>query len=156
MTTPQANWASSSPRAGTNLMKHAKRGEIHIQTCTRNGSTGIEVLAFDRGPGITSIERCLRDGYSTTATAGTGFGAIARLTDEFDIYSQKGARNLPGGQALFEREQWDYRQANYRARSRSSWRLGRCEFRRPGRPTAGTIGECGMRKAGRLFCWPTV
>jgi anti-sigma regulatory factor (Ser/Thr protein kinase) len=77
--------------AGTNLMKHAKRGRIYIQTCMRNGSTGIEVLAFDGGPGITSIEACLRDGYSTTATSGTGLGAIARLTDEFDIYSQKGA-----------------------------------------------------------------
>jgi anti-sigma regulatory factor (Ser/Thr protein kinase) len=77
--------------AGTNLMKHAKRGQIHIQTCARNGSTGIEVLAFDRGPGITSIAACMRDGYSTTATSGTGLGAIARLTDEFDIYSQTGA-----------------------------------------------------------------
>jgi hypothetical protein len=32
----------------------------------------------------------LRDGYSTAATCGTGLGAIARLTDEFDIYSQEG------------------------------------------------------------------
>jgi anti-sigma regulatory factor (Ser/Thr protein kinase) len=74
---------------GTNLTKHAKRGQIHIQTCARNGAMGIEVLAFDRGPGIASIEDCLKDGYSTAATSGTGLGAMARLTDEFDIYSQK-------------------------------------------------------------------
>ena len=74
---------------GTNLVKHAQGGEIHLQTCTRNGSTGIEVIAFDRGPGIASLERCLRDGYSTAATAGTGLGAIARLADEFDIHSQR-------------------------------------------------------------------
>jgi anti-sigma regulatory factor (Ser/Thr protein kinase) len=75
---------------GTNLVKHARGGQIHLQTCRRNGSTGIEVVAFDRGPGVGSIETCLRDGYSTAASSGTGLGAIARLADEFDIYSQPG------------------------------------------------------------------
>ena len=73
----------------TNLVKHAKGGQIHLRTCVRGGSTGIEVVAFDRGPGVASIESCLRDGYSTAATAGTGLGAIARLADEFDIHSQQ-------------------------------------------------------------------
>src|SRR6185437_1270017 len=86
----------------TNLVKHAKGGQIHLRTCMRDGSTGIEVVAFDRGPGVASIESCLRDGYSTAATAGTGLGAIARLSDQFDIHSQQGlgtclvARLFPG------------------------------------------------------------
>jgi anti-sigma regulatory factor (Ser/Thr protein kinase) len=74
----------------TNLVKHAREGQIHLRTCTRGVSTGIEVVAFDRGPGVDSIEACLRDGYSTAATLGTGLGAISRLADEFDIHSQQG------------------------------------------------------------------
>jgi hypothetical protein len=45
---------------------------------------------LDRGPGVARIEDCLRDGYSTKDTAGTGLGAISRLADEFDVYSQPG------------------------------------------------------------------
>jgi anti-sigma regulatory factor (Ser/Thr protein kinase) len=75
---------------GTNLVKHAKGGEIHLRTCDRNGVTAIEVLAIDHGPGMPRIQACLTDGYSTARTAGTGLGAISRLSDEFDIYSQEG------------------------------------------------------------------
>jgi hypothetical protein len=45
---------------------------------------------LDRGPGVARIDDCLRDGYSTKDTAGTGLGAISRLADEFDVYSQPG------------------------------------------------------------------
>ena len=31
-----------------------------------------------------SVDRCLRDGYSTGGTPGTGLGAVRRLVDEFD------------------------------------------------------------------------
>ena len=50
----------------------------------------IELLAIDRGPGMDNIERCLRDGYSTAGTPGTGLGAIRRLATEFDIHSVPG------------------------------------------------------------------
>jgi anti-sigma regulatory factor (Ser/Thr protein kinase) len=74
----------------TNLVKHARQGEILIGVCQRHGHNGVEVLAFDRGPGVERIEACLKDGYSSTGTSGTGLGAIGRLADEFDIYSQIG------------------------------------------------------------------
>jgi anti-sigma regulatory factor (Ser/Thr protein kinase) len=76
--------------AGTNLVKHARQGEILIGACQCHGHNGIEVLAFDRGPGIEHVEACLKDGYSSAGTLGTGLGAIARLADEFDIYSEVG------------------------------------------------------------------
>ncbi len=72
----------------TNLVKFAKQGEVHLRTHDQLGSRGIEVMAFDRGPGIDRVDACLVDGYSTASTSGTGLGAIARLADEFDIYSQ--------------------------------------------------------------------
>lgn len=74
----------------TNLVKHAAGGEVHIQQCERGGVTGIEVLAIDRGPGIGSTEKSLEDGFSTAGTAGTGLGAIRRLSNEFDLYSRPG------------------------------------------------------------------
>lgn len=76
--------------AATNLLKHARLGEIHLGVCQTDGRCGIEVLALDRGPGVARIEECLRDGYSSQGTAGTGLGAMARMADEFDIYSQRG------------------------------------------------------------------
>ena len=87
---------------GTNLAKHAKLGQIHLRIFDRDGSMGIEVLAIDRGPGVKHIDNCLKDGYSTAGSSGTGLGAIMRLADEFDIFSQEGcgtcmvARLLPG------------------------------------------------------------
>jgi serine phosphatase RsbU (regulator of sigma subunit) len=39
---------------------------------------------------MSDVELCMRDGYSTGGTPGTGLGAVRRLADEFDIYSQSG------------------------------------------------------------------
>lgn len=91
--------------SSTNLVKHATRGEIHLRICSSGNPPGIEVLVFDHGPGVQDVNACLADGYSTTGTGGNGLGAIARLADEFDIYSQPGrgtcmvARLFPGSRA---------------------------------------------------------
>jgi hypothetical protein len=50
----------------------------------------VEVLALDRGPGMANAARCMEDGYSTAGSAGTGFGAIRRLSTVFDVYSRQG------------------------------------------------------------------
>lgn len=70
----------------TNLVKHAGGGVL----LARPVSDGIELLAVDRGPGMTDPQECLRDGFSTAGSAGTGLGAISRLADGFDLYSQPG------------------------------------------------------------------
>jgi anti-sigma regulatory factor (Ser/Thr protein kinase) len=72
-----------------NLVKHAGRGELLLQAIGDGQSVAIEMLAIDRGPGM-SVERCMRDGYSTGGTAGTGLGAISRLSTLFDVYSADG------------------------------------------------------------------
>jgi anti-sigma regulatory factor (Ser/Thr protein kinase) len=72
----------------TNLWKHAKGGEIQLSRLAGTAAPGVDVLAIDRGPGIASIEDCLRDGYSSTGTNGTGLGAISRCAQVFDAYSQ--------------------------------------------------------------------
>jgi anti-sigma regulatory factor (Ser/Thr protein kinase) len=72
--------------AATNLEKHAKGGEILLSTHVGDHSRRLELLAIDRGPGM-DVDKCLQDGYSSTASAGTGLGAIRRFASEFDAYS---------------------------------------------------------------------
>jgi anti-sigma regulatory factor (Ser/Thr protein kinase) len=74
----------------TNLLKHGGGGHIHAAHCDDAGGAGLELLALDRGPGMTDVNRCMQDGYSTAGSPGNGLGAIARLADSIRIYSQPG------------------------------------------------------------------
>jgi anti-sigma regulatory factor (Ser/Thr protein kinase) len=84
--------------AATNLLKHAGQGEILLRRLERGDAVGLDVLALDRGPGMADPGRCLRDGFSTAGSPGTGLGAIARQADFFDVYS-----TVPEGTALLAR-----------------------------------------------------
>ncbi len=72
----------------TNLLKHAGRGHLHVVQCSHVGAPGLELLALDRGRGMTNPARCMQDGYSTAGGPGNGLGAIARLTDTMQIYTR--------------------------------------------------------------------
>jgi anti-sigma regulatory factor (Ser/Thr protein kinase) len=72
-----------------NLVKHAGRGEMLLQAITAGDEVSIELVSIDRGPGM-QVDQCLRDGYSTSGTSGTGLGAISRLSTLFDAYSVQG------------------------------------------------------------------
>lgn len=76
--------------AATNILKHAGEGEIHVGPAQSPAGIGVDVLALDRGPGIADLASSLVDGVSTAGTAGTGLGALHRLSDEFDVYSGRG------------------------------------------------------------------
>ena len=69
-----------------NLVKHAGGGELLIQALDDGAVVSIEVVALDRGPGM-HVDTCMRDGYSTGGTAGTGLGAVLRMSSMFDVYS---------------------------------------------------------------------
>jgi anti-sigma regulatory factor (Ser/Thr protein kinase) len=71
----------------TNLVKHASGGQIFLRPLRREEGAGIEVLCVDSGPGMSDVAACLRDGQSSAGTAGTGLGAIRRLSGLFEIYS---------------------------------------------------------------------
>ena len=70
-----------------NILKHAQRGEIILRAIEQGGRRGVEMLSLDQGPGMADVEKCLRDGYSTAGSCGTGLGSISRLSTHFDIYS---------------------------------------------------------------------
>ncbi|WP_114389170.1 ATP-binding protein [Notoacmeibacter marinus] len=79
--------------ASTNLIRHAKGGEILVGT--ENGDStsvgAVVVVAIDSGPGIANVEAAMVDGFTTSDTKphgiGGGLGSMKRLADSFDIYS---------------------------------------------------------------------
>jgi len=97
---------------GTNAAKYSRVGGRLHWTTPLDGSAGLELFYWDKGPGIFDIEAAVRDGVTTGGGLGTGFGAIRRLTDELDIYSiQRGttsrllhARRTTHGTALLCRK----------------------------------------------------
>jgi anti-sigma regulatory factor (Ser/Thr protein kinase) len=74
----------------SNLGKHAVDGEILVKKTCASGHEGIEIICIDNGPGIGDLHRMMQDGMSSKNSLGQGFGAIKRLSDVFQVYSQKG------------------------------------------------------------------
>lgn len=74
----------------SNLVKHGGGGELILQPLERGAVRGVGLLGLDKGPGIADLAKCLRDGFSTGGSPGTGLGAINRMSQVFDVYSQPG------------------------------------------------------------------
>lgn len=75
--------------AATNIVRHARRGLIVLRGLTAGATPAIEMLALDKGPGIPEVARAMADGYSTSGTAGVGLGAMQRLSQLFEVHSQR-------------------------------------------------------------------
>ncbi len=84
--------------AARNLAAHGGGGELLLTPWKFQDAAGVDVLALDTGVGIRDMAKVLEDGYSTGGTPGTGLGAIARLADSFELFSQP-----EKGTALFAR-----------------------------------------------------
>lgn len=87
--------ATVATELATNLVSHAQAGEVILRTgrpgADHNGP--LDIIAWDRGPGMVDVERCFEDGFSSGGGgAGTGLGAVRRMSDQLEIYS-----NVPGG-----------------------------------------------------------
>jgi anti-sigma regulatory factor (Ser/Thr protein kinase) len=85
----------------TNIVKHAGSGEIVLRPISSAGGAlpalknsqdkaGLEIIAIDSGDGIADIEANMRDGMSSTGTAGSGLGALRRLANSLEIYAYPG------------------------------------------------------------------
>lgn len=75
-----------------NVALHGGGGQLLLTPWKHesDGEAGVDVLALDKGAGIADIGSALTDGFSTGGTAGTGLGAVGRLSDMFQIYSKVG------------------------------------------------------------------
>lgn len=73
----------------SNLVKHAGGGQILVKLVEEHHQQGIEVISIDHGQGMTEVSRMVADGVSTKNTLGHGLGAMKRLADVFQVFSQK-------------------------------------------------------------------
>ncbi|HET9447849.1 MAG TPA: ATP-binding SpoIIE family protein phosphatase [Steroidobacteraceae bacterium] len=74
----------------SNLVKHGGGGELIAQPLERGEVRGVGLIGLDKGHGIADLAKCLRDGFSTGGSPGTGLGAISRMSQLFDVYSLPG------------------------------------------------------------------
>ena len=61
--------------------------------------------AIDHGPGM-NVDACLRDGFSTAGTAGTGLGAIRRLAHQFEAFSTPAGTIVSAGFGPGDKQPW--------------------------------------------------
>ena len=74
---------------GTNLWRHATKGRLLVGCRSSDEGCQLEVISIDSGPGM-DVARCLRDGFSSGGTPGTGLGAVQRLSTDFSVFSAAG------------------------------------------------------------------
>ena len=82
--------ATAISEVARNIVQYDKKGEIILKAANKRSQQGILIVATDAGPGISSIELAMQDGYSTGRGLGIGLPGVRRLMDEFDIQSETG------------------------------------------------------------------
>lgn len=79
--------ATAISELARNIVTYAKSGEIRLAVLNGSARQGIQLVAYDKGPGIPDIPQALRDGFSTSGSLGLGLPGVKRLVDEFEIVS---------------------------------------------------------------------
>jgi len=126
----------------TNIVKHGGGGEVLIRPLQEDDERGIELLGLDKGPGITNLAESRVDGVSRSGSAGTGLGAIARMADEHEIYSQTGR-----GTAVLARI-WQRRSS---APQRTCMEVAGVSVAKPGETTCGDGWAMTKRASGAVI-----
>jgi anti-sigma regulatory factor (Ser/Thr protein kinase) len=72
----------------SNIIKYASRGIVTLTPVDLSQKNGLMIEASDRGPGFNE-NTALKDGFSSSGTLGCGLGAVNRMMDEFDIYTDE-------------------------------------------------------------------
>jgi anti-sigma regulatory factor (Ser/Thr protein kinase) len=75
----------------TNILKHGNGGEILVGPYGEGPDSGVELIALDKGPGMSNVAASMIDGHSTAGTAGKGLGAVVRQSHFVDIASWTGS-----------------------------------------------------------------
>jgi anti-sigma regulatory factor (Ser/Thr protein kinase) len=71
----------------TNVQRHGGGGSLLLRGVDDVTGKYVEIVGIDKGRGIHDVDAALRDGFSTGGSAGTGLGAIARQSAQFDVWT---------------------------------------------------------------------
>jgi anti-sigma regulatory factor (Ser/Thr protein kinase) len=101
--TESARIELAATELATNILVHAGApGYVLVQMATEADGPGIEVVAVDRGPGISEVDKALgraptplgdervASGMARRGGLGCGLASVERLASEFDLYSLAG------------------------------------------------------------------
>ena len=86
----QTKIVTAASELGRNTLDYGGGGTVRLQVLQDGSRRGIRLTFEDKGPGITDIERALKDGYTTGRGLGLGLGGARRLSSEFSIDSRPG------------------------------------------------------------------
>lgn len=82
--------ATAISEVARNIRLYAGEGYVELDRVREGVKEGIEVVAYDEGPGIANLELAMQDGFSTAGSSGLGLPGSRRLMDEFEISSRPG------------------------------------------------------------------
>ena len=91
--------ATAASELATNILRYAGKGILSVSLVRglQTGIEGIELLAYDEGPGISDIDQAMQEQYSSMKNSlGLGLPSIKNMMDDFFIesISGKGTRIL--------------------------------------------------------------
>lgn len=130
----------------TNLIKHAGGGTILAALYSDDEGDGVELIAVDRGPGMSDVNACLRDGFSTAGSAGQGLGAIGRQAHFIDVASWPGQ-----GSAVMARLARARPSPGQAEPTRTGLTLGSVATPKPGEEVCGDAWTVARDRGGRAM-----
>lgn len=87
-TTDEFMIAVAASELATNILRYAEIGDITISVIGAHERKGIEIIALDKGAGISDIDLAMQEGYTTTEKSlGMGLPSVKNIMDEFEIES---------------------------------------------------------------------
>ncbi len=73
-----------------NIVKYAGSGEILMRSIEEGHRIGMEVEAWDKGPGIPDLDKAMEDHYSSGGTLGLGLPGVKRMMDDLQVETETG------------------------------------------------------------------
>jgi serine/threonine-protein kinase RsbT len=86
----QTKLVTAASELARNLVEYGGGGTLRLEALNDGARRGLRLHFEDDGPGITSVEEAMRDGFTTGSGLGLGLGGAKRLVNEFDIHSRPG------------------------------------------------------------------
>jgi serine/threonine-protein kinase RsbT len=73
-----------------NILQYAGQGEIRLTVLFGSARWGLEIVAWDEGPGITDLDRVLHGDFKSTTGMGKGLCGTKKLVNEFEVETSPG------------------------------------------------------------------
>lgn len=86
----QTKLVTAASELARNTFQHGLGGTVRLEYVSDGARRGLRLTFEDHGPGISDIERAMRDGFTTGNGLGLGLSGSKRLCHDFSIASTPG------------------------------------------------------------------